>query len=137
QIKAGAQPGRDPRSDLLRRLLAERLGCPAPALGLFGAGLLHLLTREVQEGEHIRPHETGDIHGLAARLGQASSDQADAARAGAFLSFLIDTYGVEGMLAFARAMQPGAELDDVARQATGKSLLMLSLQWGESVSREQ
>lgn len=129
--------GCDPELELLRRLLVERLDCPTPALGLFGAGLLHLLTHKAEEGGHIRLDEANDIEGLVAGLEQSGHSPSDAARAGAFLRFLLDTYGIDGALAFARAMQPGVDLDDVAQQATGKSLLMLTLQWGESLSREQ
>ncbi|AEC21911.1 cyclic nucleotide-binding domain-containing protein [Pusillimonas sp. T7-7] len=139
KVRADTRPGsgRDPGLELLRRLLVERLDFPEPALGLYSAGLLHLLTHKAEEGVHIRPDETSDITELVSCLEQPTYSPADAARAGAFLRFLLDTYEVEGTLAFARAMQPGVDLDDVAQQATNKSLLMLSLQWGESVSREQ
>lgn len=132
-----SSPGQDAGLELLRRLLAQRLACPEPALGLFGVGLSHLLRHQAEEGVHIRLDQATDVEGLALRLADGAGDKDDAARAGAFTRFLLDTYGIEGMLAFARAMQPGADLDQVARQATGKSLLMLTLQWSESLSREQ
>ncbi|MGB6105896.1 MAG: ATP-binding cassette domain-containing protein [Pusillimonas sp.] len=132
-----ARPGQDPALELLRRLLAQRLACPEPALGLFGTGVLHLLTHKAQQGVHIGQDEAGNIEGLANRLSLQAPGPADAARAGAFVRFLLDTYGVGGTLAFARGMDRGVALDDVAREATGKSLLMLALQWSESLSREQ
>ncbi|MCC2597581.1 ATP-binding cassette domain-containing protein [Pusillimonas sp. MFBS29] len=132
-----SSPGKSAELELLRRLLARRMGCPEPALGLFGVGLLHLLKHKAEEGVPIRLDQAADIEGVASRLEQGAADPDDAARAGAFVRFLLDTYGVDGMLAFACAMQPGALLDDVAQQATGKPLLMLTLQWSESLSREQ
>lgn len=123
--------------DLVQRLLSGRLGCPQSALGLFGAGVLYLLTNKAEAGVHIGWDETSDIAGLASRLEQSAADPVDAARAGAFVRFLLDTYGVDGTLAFARGMTKDSDLDDVALQATGKSLPMLVLQWSESLSREQ
>src|SRR5690606_25021169 len=96
EIKASTRAGSDsdPALELLRRLLVERLDCPEPALGLYGAGLLHLLTHKAEDGAHIRPDEAGDLNELVCRLDESSRNPADAARAGAFLSFMLDAYGV-------------------------------------------
>ncbi|HEY9573690.1 MAG TPA: ABC transporter transmembrane domain-containing protein, partial [Pusillimonas sp.] len=134
---AHTRPGQDEALELLRRMLAQRLDCPAPALGLFGVGLLYLLTRKSEESIYIGPDEAADIEGLANRLARSTATPADSARAGSFVRFLLDLYGVDGVLVFARAMREGVALDDVARQATGKPLIMLALQWSESLSREQ
>src|SRR3546814_11994157 len=99
-------------------MLAQRLDCPAPALGLFGVGLLYLLTRKSEESIYIGPDEAADIEGLANRLARSTATPADSARAGSFVRFLLGLSGVDGALVFARDLPRGVALDDIARQAT-------------------
>lgn len=134
---AAGRAEHDPALDLVQHLLSERLACPQRALGLFGVGILHLITHKSEEARHVALDKIGDVEGLASRLDLKAAGPEDALRAGAFTRFLLDAYGLEGMLAFARGMEKGASLDEVARGATGKSLAMLELQWGETLSREQ
>ncbi len=138
-LRAGAagRGDQDPALALVQHLLAERLACPQRALGLFGVGILHLATHKSEESRYVGLDDIGDVEGLAARLDLKAAGPEDALRAGAFTRFLLDAYGLEGMLAFARGMEKGVPLDEVARKATGKSLAMLELQWGETLSREQ
>src|SRR3546814_8585208 len=63
---AHTRPGQDEALELLRRMLAQRLDCPAPALGLFGVGLLYLLTRKSEESIYIGRSEehTSELQSL-------------------------------------------------------------------------
>src|SRR3546814_15903898 len=77
---AHTRPGQDEALELLRRMLAQRLDCPAPALGLFGVGLLYLLTRKSEESIYIGPAEAADIEGLANRLARRTATPHASAR---------------------------------------------------------
>jgi len=135
---AGRKADADPAPLLVKRLLAERLGMPERAQGLVGAGLLWLAGRAPgDEAAALAPDEAGNLGDLASHLAGGAGTPRDAARAGAFLRFMLDAYRGAGVVALGRAMQPHVSMDEACRKATGKSAAMLELQWSESLSREQ
>jgi len=132
--KAGA----DPELELVRRILALRLDCPERALETVGVGILNIVrVKPGGDAVMINADDIDDLGGLVNRLALHAADPRDALRAGSFVKFLLDAYGAKGLLVFARALAPGVSVDAACRAATGKPAVMLQLQWGESLSREQ
>lgn len=137
QADARSQPGKDPGLSLVERLLSERLGCPQPALGLIGVGVLYLASDSPDaKNFSLEVEDVSDLGGLARRLAERTPEPRDAARAGAFVRFLLDAYGAATLQEFARAMQPGVSMGQVCLETTGKSLAMIELQWSETLSHE-
>ena len=135
---SGGRADADPAVLLVERILVERLGVSGRAQGLIGAGLLSLA--EHPPGDTtlaLMPGEASDLDGLAGRLASGSWAPRDAARAGAFLQFMLDTYQAAGVLALARAMQVQDSMDAACQSAIGKSAAMLELQWSECQPHEQ
>jgi ATP-binding cassette subfamily B protein len=136
-LAASKRRGADLDRELVERLLVERLSLPKRPLGLIGVGVLYLVGGRPRDGATtISLGDVEDLDVLSERLGGLSVEPADAARAGAFVRFMLDTYGADGLSAFARAWQPGVPVDEACREATGRSAAMLALQWSESLSQE-
>src|SRR5699024_8028541 len=130
--------GMDPELSLVQRILTQRFGCPDRALGIIGVGVLERVRAKPDEdGPVIEAEDCNDLDGLVNRLTQQAAAPRDAVRAGAFVKFLLDTYDAGTLLAFARTLKSGVSVDTACRAATGKPAVMLQLQWGESLSREQ
>jgi len=135
---AGSRPpGADAQRLLVERILAERLDIPAGALAFIGTGVLRHATRSADGAGNIGVAEAGDLDGLYSRLSSGTGTGRDAVRAGAFVRFLLDTHGAQGLAKFGRALATGASMDDVCHASTGKSQAMLELQWEESLADEQ
>ncbi|MGB3290035.1 MAG: ATP-binding cassette domain-containing protein [Burkholderiaceae bacterium] len=122
---------------LVERILSEKLNIPHTALAFISAGVLFHATRTANGEGGIGVAEAGDLDGLYSRLSSGTGKERDTARAGAFLRFMLDTYGVKGLVKFAHALASETSMDDTCHASTGKSQAMLQLQWEESLADEQ
>ncbi len=129
--------GIDTQRSLVERILTERLDIPADALAFIGTGVLRHATRTADGAGNISVAEAGDLDGLHSRLSSGAGAERDAVRAGAFVRFMLDTYGAPGLAKFARALATETSMDDACHTSTGKSQTMLELQWEESLADEQ
>lgn len=132
------RPNSSNENELIRRILVDYLDVPAASLPILATALEHLLiVKTGGEPETIGLAAASDLQGLIDRLAEDRPERGDPARAASFVRFVLDTYGVKGLTAFAQGFEPGRTVAEVCRATLNKSVAMLELQWAESLSREQ